>query len=258
MKTLVSFVMINFVIFKSAYSIEEKNGKSYQPYQIEFDSNSKRYELVSRPDCDCDRLYIFLDSKNEILSLKDFYHIWKIMISKKNDVFIFASNATEHNEGKQSLWRLDPKDYRKINYLFTFNWKGKYNDTGYFIDKDGFIYFNTQEGVAALKPNENKKTYIKDLEGFSFDEPYEDEDGNVFLDNNKNGKEVIISKESKGSSILTGEYSSFKKSKKKPPKFVVVKTKNGSGLSTVNIILIVVAIIIIVIVAVIIKKKCFK
>lgn len=199
MKILLTFTVINLITISA--SIDSSNPAD-RIHQIELDSKSNRYLVVIQDDdSNSDRLYKYND-RSSLLWKIDFYRIWKILINKQDDVYVFSSDILDQEQGKQAVWLLKSKS-DAFDFLFEFDLKGEYKDPSYFIDRDGYIFFNTNSGVAALQPNKTEPVWIINLEKFSFDQHDEDGHGNVYLTNSKNSV-AIITQESKRSKILSG------------------------------------------------------
>lgn len=197
--TAIHIILLNIYAGKSS----NENYDSIQQYQ--FDSKLNSYIVVFQGgDSNFDRLYKY-NNQSSLQWKMDFFHIWKVLINKQDDVYLFVSDVLDQALGKQTVWLLKTNS-NKFDFLFQFDSKGKYNDPSYFIDQDGNIYFNTRSGVAVLRPGNTSPVWVVNLEKFNFDKHEEDADGNVYLRNSElRGNAVaIITKESKQASILTG------------------------------------------------------
>lgn len=232
--------------------------------QIVYDSKSNSYVVIFQGGLfKTDRLYKFND-KHEVIFSKDFYHIWKILINKEDELYIFSSDPLDHAQGRQTVRYLKPNSntwalsWTKYNILFKFDSKGKYNDSSYFIDRDGYIFFNSDRGVAVIKPFKKRPfftkipVWVKNLEEFTYDDCAEDKDGNVYLYNRKSAGNslAVITQESKRSSTVTGSFISHEND-------VVNITQSSSnkinrpedsGLSTTQMVFIVIGIILILVI----------
>lgn len=195
MKFSLAFSVSSLVVL-SVLAVEK-----YLDKEIKFDSQLNCYAVLFHDKySNNDRLYKF-NKKNEIVFNRDFKNIWKILINKEDEVYVFSSDFFDHAQGKQSVWRLKPGS-DNLDFLFKFDSKGKYKDPSYFVDQDGHVFFNTRSGVAVLKFHENEPVWIVNLEKFVFDDHWEDKDGSIFLKNNNSV--ANITKDSKQSLIVLG------------------------------------------------------
>lgn len=187
MKVLI-FIVIN-ILAVSAYTIRQLNGITGTVRQIEFDSKQNTY-IVAYNSSD-DNLYKFDSNNNKILT-QTIHFIWKILVNKQDDVFIFSSDSTEEFNLNQISVRRLKAGSNTLELLFKYYSKVSYWDPSYFIDKDDNIFFNTYSGVSILKTNQNIPIAVSGLREFSFNLHAEDGYGNMYLANNKTADDSLV------------------------------------------------------------------
>lgn len=132
--------------------------------RMEFDSKSNTY-IVTRTNANTTILYQ-LNPENEVVKLKTFIYILKIIINSEDDLFIFEGDNNDGYPWTVSIWKL-PNSSTEISLIYKYpvqNLDYLPSRSVIFIDNGDNISFNTAFGVEILKRHETLPKAIDNLD----------------------------------------------------------------------------------------------
>lgn len=167
MKLLV--IIIFFVDSAVCHQLQQIQGISNMPYQLEFDSDFNTYIIDINPINITSRLYK-LNQNKDIEFTKDLpCPVVNMIVNKRNDVYVFTPKVIiEQNEkrviGHIRTMRILKSGSTDFKELYTFSMPDVHKHSVPFVDEEDNLYLNTEEGVAMLRPDEEIPVIIGNLE----------------------------------------------------------------------------------------------
>lgn len=216
---------VSFLIGVNCHRLEKIHGVLDVPYIVDIDSDSNTYIIDINQYNSTSRFYK-LNHEKEILLTKELpCPIVNMIINKRNDVYLFTPKVeNENNERKINplvrvprVLKLGSMDLKELD---EFSMPDVRLHSIPFLDEEDYLYYNTQDGVAMLKPDMESPIQIKNLESMSIDnDPFAmriltvstvDKLGNVFFGLHKIKESefyvAILEKEEKDKEQPTAKY----------------------------------------------------